>query len=130
MQHKSQPSLLISASRRHPILIGTRGFAYYIYFVQYLYSVSLIWRFLISSRLAGLHSELTESFLGQRESRSDSTCCESLLLSPPINIEGVIPNEVRDLIWFIMFILQNTFIKSVRNLTINYFEIIIDNRYS
>jgi len=27
MQHKSQPSLLITASLRHPILIGTRGFA-------------------------------------------------------------------------------------------------------
>ena len=27
VQHKSQPSLLINASLRHPILIGTRGFA-------------------------------------------------------------------------------------------------------
>jgi hypothetical protein len=27
MQHKSQPSLLINASLRYPILIGTRGFA-------------------------------------------------------------------------------------------------------
>jgi hypothetical protein len=73
---------------------------------------------------------MTEYFLGQREIRSDSPQGESLLISPPINIEGVIPNEVRDLIWFIMFImfiLQNTVIKSLRNLTINYFEIIIDS---
>jgi hypothetical protein len=28
MQHKSQPSLLINARLRHPILIGTRGFAW------------------------------------------------------------------------------------------------------